>query len=242
MRQRVAMALALGLGLAGCSWQDDEIVRGQGSPVVQQRPLGDKIDSILAVVPADITLVPGTQRGIRLEGQENLLPYLTFSESGRKLEIEVKEGYRLDPDERLKVTITLPALRALALAGSGRGEIGAFEGDELSLSLAGSGGIRANQLAMKRLEGNIAGSGDLELIQGHADSLTFNIAGSGGIEAAELVAREVEINIAGSGDVAVRAAQRLTATIAGSGNIDYWGSPEIESEILGSGQLVRQGG
>lgn len=93
MKQIVAMVLAL--GLAGCSWQDDEVVHGQGAPVITQRPLGDKVDRILAMVPADITLVPGAQRGIRVEGQENLLPYLTFSESGRKLEIEVKEGYQL---------------------------------------------------------------------------------------------------------------------------------------------------
>lgn len=240
MKQIVAMVLAL--GLAGCSWQDDEVVHGQGAPVITQRPLGDKVDRILAMVPADITLVPGAQRGIRVEGQENLLPYLTFSESGRKLEIEVKEGYQLSPGERIRVTITLPVLRELALAGGSQGEIGAFEGDELTLSLAGSGGIRTDRLEMKRLEGNIAGSGDLALGQGHADSLTFNIAGSGGIAAGDLLAREVEINIAGSGDVAVRAEQRLTATIAGSGSIDYWGDPEVESEILGVGQLVRKGG
>ncbi|MFM4650570.1 head GIN domain-containing protein [Aeromonas bivalvium] len=240
--KQMMVVMVLALGLAGCSWQDDEVIRGQGATVVAQLPLGDRVDRILAVVPADIRLVHGSERGIRLEGQENLLPYLTFSESGRKLEIEVKEGYRLSTDEGLKVTITLPSLRELALAGSSRAEVGAFEEDELTLSLAGSGGIRTDRLEVRSLEGNIAGSGDLALGQGHADSLTFNIAGSGGIAAGELQAREVEIKIAGSGDVAVRAAQRLTATIAGSGNIDYWGDPEIESEIAGSGQLVRQGG
>lgn len=241
MKQMMGV-MVLAVGLAGCSWQDDEIIRGQGATVIAQLPLGDRVDRILAVVPADVRLVPGVERGIRLQGEENLLPYLTFNESGRKLEIEVKEGYRLDPGERLEVTITLPALRELALAGSSQGEVGAFEGDALTLSLAGSGGIRTDRLEVRRLEGNIAGSGDLALGQGHVDSLTLNIAGSGGIAAGALRAREVEVKIAGSGDVAVRAAQRLTATIAGSGKIDYWGDPELESEIAGSGQLVRKGG
>jgi hypothetical protein len=45
------------------------------------------------------------------------LPYLVLTEQGEKLEIEVKDGYRLDPTQPLEITITLPTLHELALAG-----------------------------------------------------------------------------------------------------------------------------
>lgn len=87
-----------------------------------------------------------------IKGQENLLPYLVLTESGDKLEIKVKEepsarSYR----EPLELTITLPVLNELALAGTGNGDLSGFKGDDLVLSVAGTGDIVASQLELKRL-------------------------------------------------------------------------------------------
>ncbi|MGE6293983.1 GIN domain-containing protein [Aeromonas media] len=235
------MGAVLALGLGGCSWQDDVKVSGAGALVEQQHPLGREVTRVLAGVPANIQLVAGEARGIHIRGQENLLPYLELTEQDDKLEIEVKEGYRLAPSEPLEITITLPELHELALAGTGNGELRDFKGDELVLSVAGTGDIVASGLELNRLEGNIAGLGNLDLGQGSVRVVALNIAGAGGVKGAGLASEEVEVSIAGSGEVEVRAQSRLKIEIAGAGSVNYWGDPELKSEIAGSGQVSRLG-
>ncbi|MBV7471847.1 GIN domain-containing protein [Aeromonas sp. sif0611] len=235
------MGAVLALGLGGCSWQDDVKVSGAGALVEQQHPLGREVTRVLAGVPANIQLVAGEARGIHIRGQKNLLPYLELTEQDDKLEIEVKEGYRLVPSEPLEITITLPELHELALAGIGNGELRDFKGDELVLSVAGTGDIVASGLVLNRLEGNIAGLGNLDLGQGSVRAMELNIAGAGGVKGAGLASEEVEVSIAGSGEVEVRAQSRLKIEIAGSGSVSYWGDPELKSEIAGSGQVSRLG-
>ena len=235
------MGAVLALGLGGCSWQDDVKVSGAGALVEQQHPLGREVTRVLAGVPANIQLVAGEARGIHIRVQENLLPYLELSEKDDKLEIEVKEGYRLAPSEPLEITITLPELHELALAGTGNGELHDFKGNELVLSVAGTGDIVASGLEMNRLEGNIAGLGNLDLGQVSVRVVELNSAGAGGVKGAGLASEEVEVSIAGSGEVEVRAQSRLKIEIAGAGAVNYWGSPALTSEIAGSGQVSRLG-
>ena len=235
------MVVMLMAGLSGCNWLDETRISGAGAVIERQQPLGERVTRVLAGVPATLYLVAGEPRGILIKGQENLLPYLELTESGDKLEIEVKEGYRLDPTEPLELTITLPVLNELALAGTGNGDLSGFKGDELVLSVAGTGDIVASQLELKRLEGNIAGTGSLELGSGSAQAIELNIAGSGDVLGSEMRGNEVEVNIAGSGDVAVRAQETLKVGIAGSGNIAYWGDPKVEQQIAGSGGVTRAG-
>ena len=235
------MVVMLMAGLSGCHWLDQTRVTGTGAVVERQQALGDGVTRVLAGVPATLHLVAGEPRGILIKGQENLLPYLVLTESGDKLEIEVKEGYRLEPTEPLELTITLPVLNELALAGTGNGDLRGFKGETLELSVAGTGGIVASQLEVQRLKGNIAGAGSLDLGGGSAASIELNIAGAGDVLGSEMRGNEVEVNIAGSGDVEVRAQQTLKIGIAGTGNITYWGDPEVEQQIVGSGGVTRAG-
>ncbi|MGY3885704.1 head GIN domain-containing protein [Aeromonas aquatica] len=235
------MGAILALGLGGCSWPDVTRVSGTGDVIEQQHALGQQVTRVLAGVPAHIHLVAGQTSGIRIKGQENLLPYLVLTERGDKLEIELKDGYRLDLSEPIDITITLPKVKELALAGLARGDLGGFKGDELVLSVAGLGDIVASQLELDRLEGNIAGAGNLDLGEGSAREIELNIAGAGGVMGAGLQGEKVEVNIAGSGDVEVRASELLKVGIAGSGSVNYWGDPRLESEIAGSGAVSREG-
>ncbi|WP_421278966.1 head GIN domain-containing protein [Aeromonas veronii] len=235
------MVVMLMAGLSGCHWLDQTRVTGTGAVVERQQVLGDGVNRVLAGVPATLHLVAGEPRGILIKGQENLLPYLVLTESGDKLEIEVKDGYRLRPTEPLEITITLPELSEMALAGTGNGDLSGFKGEALELSVAGTGGIVASQLEVQRLKGNIAGAGSLDLGSGSATSIELNIAGAGDVLGSEMRGNEVEVNIAGSGDVEVRAQKTLKIGIAGTGNITYWGDPEVEQQIVGSGGVTRAG-
>lgn len=233
--------LGLILVLGGCSKLDYTLVSGDGAVIEQRHPLGESVTRVQAGVPANIHLVVGEERGILIRGQENLLSYVEITERDDKLELEVKDGYRFEHFEPIDITITLPRVTELALAGLARGDLSGFSGDELVLSVAGTGDIVASGLELNRLEGNIAGLGSLDLGTGSARAMELNIAGSGGVLGARLLSQEADVNIAGSGEVEVRVQERLKIEIAGSGSVSYWGEPELTSEIAGSGLVNRRG-
>lgn len=235
------LGLVLALGLVGCSKLDETLVQGNGPLIEQHRPLGESVTRIQASVPANIHLVMGEARGVLIRGQENLLPYLDLAEKSDSLVLKVKDGYRFEQFEPIEITITLPKVEELALAGLARGDLSGFSGDELVLSVAGLGDIVASQLALDRLEGNIAGAGSLDLGTGSAKEVELNLAGAGGVSGAEFKGEQVEVNIAGSGDVTVNASELLKVGIAGSGSVSYLGNPKLESEIAGSGAISRVG-
>ncbi|WP_349920571.1 head GIN domain-containing protein [Aeromonas veronii] len=239
MKWMLGVMLALGLG--GCSKLDETLVQGDGPVIEQHRPLGEPVTRVLAGVPANIHLVMGEARSIVIRGQENLLPYLALTERDDKLELKVKDGYRFEQFDPIDITITLPKVEELALAGLARGDLSGFSGDALVLSVAGLGDIVASQLTLNRLEGNIAGAGSLDLGTGSAREVELNLAGAGGVSGAEFKGEAVEVNIAGSGDVTVNASERLKVGIAGSGSVSYLGNPRLESEIAGSGAISRVG-
>ena len=208
--------------------------------IEQQHGVGRQVTRVLAGVPASVHLVAGEPRGLRIRGQENLLPYLVLSERGDKLEIEVKDGYRLDPTEPLEITITLPALHELALAGVANGELRGFKGRRWCCRWPGS--VTSSPTGSSWIGWRATSRAQAAWIWGTArpgpSSSTSLARGCAG---AELKGREVEVNIAGSGDVEVRAQDRLKVGIAGSGSVSYWGDPVLQSEIAGSGEVSRQG-
>lgn len=126
--------------------------------------------------------------------------------------------------------------RSIDLGNGGCGDwtVANTDGD-LSLSLGGSGAIRAG--ASRALEASLGGSGSISA--GATRALEAAVGGSGGITVAR-VDGPGEISIGGSGNVRVRAGAMtsLDASIAGSGNVRHDGSVrDLDASIAGSGNV-----
>jgi len=122
--------------------------------------------------------------------------------------------------DAVKVRVTMPALREVSVAGSGR-VVGSGTWKNASFSAA------------------IAGSGRLTLtIQ--ADLLEIAIAGSGHVELGG-EARHAKVAIQGSGHVELGVKERLEAAIAGSGSVRYRGTEavKVDAATAGSGRVQR---
>lgn len=120
----------------------------------------------------------------------------------------------------VKVRVTVPALREVSVAGSGRvvGS-GSWKGESFSAAISGSGQL---SLAIE------------------VDQLEVAIAGSGHIELAG-VARHAKVAIQGSGSIELGVKERLEAAIAGSGSVRYRGpdAVKVEAATVGSGRVRR---
>ncbi len=222
-------------------WGSGERMTGNGDIATEARDTG-AFDGVSLSGGFQVVIRQGQAHKVEVKVDRNLLPYLETrvvdGGKGRTLQIGPKKGYDLQASGSPSITIEMPSLRAVSVAGSGMVKVEAMKTGGVDAAIAGSGDIRFAGLDAERLGMKVSGSGDI-MAAGRAGSANVSIAGSGDVKAAELAAEEVKVSIAGSGDALVQATKRLHVSIAGSGDVKYVGSPEITSSVAGSGKVRR---
>ena len=139
-------------------------------------------------------------------------------------------------DPATVVTVTAPAPRKLAIAGSGRMTAERLAGDG-KVSIAGSGRLELTDIEGGDVKVSIAGSGRL-VADGQVDTLDLSIAGSGSCDGEGLRAESASVSIAGSGDAIFGCDGEVSASLMGSGNVIVRGSARCSVHSMGSGTLV----
>jgi len=226
------------------SWTiNSERVNGNGDIATEARDTG-AFDGIALTGGFNVLIRQGAGNKVEIKADRNLLPLIETrvidGSKGRTLEISPKKGVNVHSATNPSLTIEMPALRSISVAGSGTVKVEAMKTAGVDASIAGSGDIRFAGLDAERLGMKVSGSGDI-VAAGRCASAQVTIAGSGDVKAADLVAEDVKVSIAGSGDAQVNATRRLNVSIAGSGDVKYAGSPEISSSVAGSGKVRRIG-
>jgi hypothetical protein len=235
-RRLFAASLIAAAAFAGTaqawSWNMGERVTGNGDIATEPRDTG-AFDAVSLSGGFQVIIRQGQAHKVEVKADRNLLPYLETrvveGSKGRTLEIAPKKGYNLSTAGNPSITLEMPTLRAVAVAGSGTVKVEAMKTGAVDAAIAGSGDIRFSGLDTERLGMKVSGSGDI-VAAGRAGSASVSIA-----------ADEVKVSIAGSGDAQVNAVKKLSVSIAGSGDVRYAGSPEISSSIAGSGKVRRIG-
>lgn len=216
---------------------DDVVLRGEGDPVVQTRPVAG-FDAVSAGGEFEIFLSQGPVQDIRLEGEANILAELSTRVNQNKLEIEYNRN-RVKPRRPVRIYLTTPNLREVSLSGANelRG-LTPWQVDELVLKASGSGNIDLRVTGVHHLESRTSGSGQITL-SGDADRYEMDISGSGKIRAYGLATKTADVEVSGSGNCELAVSQELKARISGSGKVRYKGSPSVNTNISGSGSVLR---
>lgn len=184
----------------------------------------------------------GQTTSVQVKADDELLPLLETVVDNGRLEIRWRRGESVANRKNLSavtVTVVMPQLTALSVAGSGDIEVSAFSTPKLGVSVAGSGSARLKNLATESLNVSVAGSGDVQG-SGQAASLGISIAGSGDVDLSGLKADEVSVRIAGSGDAEVHANKALKVSIAGSGDVVYSGEAVVSRSVMGNGSVKKR--
>ncbi len=189
---------------------------GSGTLLSQTREL-PAFSSIEVDGSSDVEVQIGAAQQVAVTGDDNLLDMIDLTVRDGRLTVSSHGSYRSRRD--LKVAITLPALDAVTIEGSGDVVLHGFAGSALKLRIAGSGDIHAD---------------------GAVDTLALRIAGSGDADLSALKAKTAAVEINGSGDASVFASESLSAATNGSGDIRYSGDPkQLATAVHGSGDIRR---
>lgn len=219
LRRRLASIAVLPFCLLAASTALAASLSGSGRSATENRAVSG-YSGIALAIPASLEVVQGAAESVSITADDNVLPEIESVVEGGVLKLRFRQRFASVDNTRIRVTVNARALD--------------------SLTVAGSGDIRATGLDTPRLAIKVAGSGDVRL-SGRAAALEVNISGSGDVDAARLDTRRARITVAGSGDAVIWAREALSVRVAGSGDIRYYGDPAIEKTIVGSGSVRRLG-
>ena len=183
--------------------------------------------------------VSSGSKSVKIEADDNLLPYIETRVEGHTLKVSSKEGVWLRPRNNIKIYVSLPSFELIRSYGSGdiHGQTKISGNSDLDLGVIGSANINLEADAPS-IKAEVNGSGDLDL-KGQTRTFKASINGSGNVRAFDLKSEDSEVRIAGSGDADVYASIKLDVHVGGSGNVRYKGGAQISSNIAGSGSVKK---
>ena len=235
----IGMAIATRCGAGRFEFNGTRFDGRQGLKLAELDLSGAPPQEVILVSPDQVHIRMGDAFAIEVEGEVEARDCLRFHREGTVLTIMREPGRRNDA-AAATVTLTMPALGRVSVAGSGTMRISAMASDA-AVVIAGSGKVEADTLAVQRLAVTIAGSGNF-IASGSAGKLALTVAGSGMAAMDALKVDCARIEIAGSGNSRFASDGEVAARIVGSGSVTVRGTAKCSVQSFGSGRLVCEPG
>lgn len=221
------------------NWGNGEKVKGNGNIITETRTTSE-YDEISAGGSFDVVLVKGKEGSIKIEGEENIIPFIEIEVKNGNLQIKYKRNANISTTKKMTITVPFTKISKVSLGGSGSiTNENVIKTTDFSASLGGSGNIKLT-IETTSMSVNIGGSGNIEL-SGKTNEFECSVAGSGNVNAFDLNAEVTNATIAGSGNIKTTVTKKIKAKVVGSGNIYYSGNPaEKDVKSVGSGKIIHQ--
>jgi hypothetical protein len=188
----------------------------------------------------DVVVTTGKAVSVSARGTQRLVESIRAEVRNGKLIISPEtKGWKGSWDMGrtwARITVSVPALTAASLKGSGDMTIDRVQGRSFNGSVAGSGDLEVGRMAVGELQLSVAGSGGVKAA-GQAQKAAYSIAGSGDVDVSQLTASQASASVAGSGGIRARVTGTANASIMGSGDIDISGGAKCQSSKMGSGSI-----
>jgi hypothetical protein len=199
-------------------------------------------DSLVVDGAGQVRLVQADRDEVFVPGGADAQEAVSVRLVGSRMKIDLPGGWKFwSNGASTQVEVRVRHLSRLTMSGANDVIApGPFSGDQLSISLAGSGLARFDQLQVGRLRFDISGAGEGQLI-GRADELSLSVSGKGKIAAEQLRTGSADVSISGVAHAQLWTVHDLRVQISGAGHVDYWGQPTVKKSISGFGSVDAKG-
>src|SRR5579862_2854866 len=237
MRRFILVTLMLPFLMSACRFLGRR-VHGNGNIRTEEHSISGFKDLEVSS-NVNVYVSQGDFKPVRIEGDENLLPYLEVIQSGDRLIIRTRNDFNLDGT--IRVYVTAPVFRSIGLSGAGDiiAENKITSSESLSISLSGAGDIKMD-IDAPSLTANISGVGSLYL-KGQTKDVDMDISGAGSAHCYDLLTENTKIGISGVGSAEVYASVKLEAHVSGAGSVDYKGNAtDVTQDVSGVGSINKK--
>ncbi len=227
LRYTVLLASAAMLAASPAHSRDRKIVASRNYVAKEvTAPQDFRILTVSHIVDVDYTQSTDGRTAIRIYGSDNLIDLVTLDYTGNgKLNVGLREGYRVEGESRLKVIASSPSLEEVGIHGTGDVTVkGPLDVPSLEVKLLGTGDFTAGQIVCDGdMSINIYGTGDFTAGKMECADFTAKTAGTGDITVGVLTCDAMTTSQSGTGDIDMDTVNcgSLHAGIYGTGDSDY---------------------
>ena len=216
---------------------NEERIRGNGNVKTESRDAAAFTDIGTSGV-YKVVITQGSTHSVRVEAEENLLPYIITDISGGELRIHSRKGYNINPTKDIKVYVTLQKVDKLSASGAGGfTSTNVLNSERIQLKFSGAADANLD-IKTQSLEVGLSGASNVKL-KGSSESAEYGISGAADIQALDLSTNEVKIGISGTGKANVFVQKKLDVSISGMGTVKYKGDPGVIKAISGMGRISK---
>jgi hypothetical protein len=218
-------------GLTGCSDDDDPI--GNLDTIVGSGVIVEETRNVSGFTRLDhdavgsLTLTIGAPVELRIEADDNIMPFLSAQVSGGVLRLAHDYDGTLQPSGTVEYYLTVPSIDSIALGGVGDIDAANITADRLEVTLNGVGSIDLPGLDLTELVVTLSGVGDVET-GGLVDTQEATISGVGDYDGSDLQSLEADVTITSVGTATVRVSDLLVCSVTGGGVVYYIGDPTVQ--------------
>ncbi len=230
--------LALALSTSACDAL--RLVRGTGDMTTEAREVGTFSAVDLAGI-GNVIVDYGQEEALRIEAEENLLPYLETEVQGNTLTIGMRKGVNVIPTQGIFYYLTVRELDEVRVSGLGNIDVPFLEGTSVAVRISGGGDINIGEVHAKNFDVDLTGLGNLTIEGGEVANSNVRLTGAGNYNARDLASEVVNVDVTGLGSAGVWARDALDATITGGGSVQYAGRPQVTENVTGLGEVRATG-
>jgi hypothetical protein len=232
--KRIAILLVIAMAFASCRHR----IKGSGNVITEQRSVSSA-SKIRLEGSYDVELIPGSAVSVKLEGDDNILPYIITRNENGWLVVKSKDHLNFSTKSRLKVYVTTDMLEAIHLSGTGNitGQGKFVGGNEFDVQISGVGSANL-EIDAPSVNASISGSGSISLA-GATKEVKVDISGVGHYKGMDLMAEDAKVHVSGSGSADVFASTNLDIHVSGVGSVKYKGNAAVSQHVSGSGSVKK---
>lgn len=240
MKKILLFLLLSSILFVSCNFIGGKRIRGNGNIKTEERTVSSfsKVEVHGAI---KVYVSQGDLKPVKIEADENLIPYVEFIEEGDQLTVKTRNGYNLNSSGDMKIYIIAPMYKKIDVSGACDiiGETRIEGKENLDLEVSGAGEIRMDVNAPE-IVAKISGSGSVNL-KGETKKFDLDLSGAGNAHCYELLSENTKVEISGAGDAEVYASVKLDAQVSGAGTVKYKGNAQnINQHVSGAGSVSKK--
>ncbi len=213
-------------------------IKGSGNVVTTERKTND-YEGISVSGLFEVVLVEGSEGFLELQGEDNILAYITTEVKNKTLIIRSKKGVNLLLSKNQKVLITVPVEHINHIRLSGVGTFKShktLQSERFKITLSGARSLTV-PIQSKYISLNSSGA-SIAYLEGETELLDIQLSGATSLSAFDLESQTVSVDASGASNAKVNALQSLTIRASGASSITYKGDPEkIQTKTHSAGSV-----
>lgn len=181
-----------------------------------------------------IRVLPGSNFAITASGDPRAVASLALAVHGSTLHVDRTPGQH--SDRGAVVTVTMPALHAATLAGSGSITASQVQGRSFAGRVSGSGTMSLEGVAVAEARLVLSGSGAI-VVGGRVGAVAIDLGGSGRIDTRRVATSALAVEFGGSGSVAATSTGTAQIRASGSGSVRVGGGARCDVRNSGAANV-----